>query len=188
MLNLRRYFTIVLPRVFFDISAGTEQLGRLVFELRSDIVPLTCENFRRICIGSNTDASTGQKLFYKGSRLHKIIPGRLVQGGDIINGNGKGGESIYGYPFNDENFTLLHDERGVLSMANTGPNTNTSQFFITAAPCPSLDSKNVVFGKLLTGWEVLFAIEAYGSDEGIPRANIKIAHSGEIKEESHNSK
>jgi cyclophilin family peptidyl-prolyl cis-trans isomerase len=149
------------PKVAIDVSIGGVPAGTITFELFSDVVPKTAENFRVLCSGEQ-----GEELKYAGSPFHRIIPGFMIQGGDFTNGNGTGGKSIYGERFEDENFDLKHTEAGLLSMANAGPDTNGSQFFITVAPTPWLDGKHVVFGKVVDGMEVVEAMEKEGSRSG----------------------
>jgi cyclophilin family peptidyl-prolyl cis-trans isomerase len=168
------------PRVFFDISIDGTPSGRLVFELFADVVPKTAENFRALCTGEKGLGSSGKPLSYKGSAFHRIIPDFMCQGGDFTAGNGSGGESIYGKKFADENFQLNHSKGGLLSMANAGPNTNGSQFFITTTVTPWLDGKHVVFGELREGMELLQAIEARGSRSGKPSAAVVIEDCGVV--------
>eukprot|EP00102_Acyrthosiphon_pisum_P019495 XP_016656705.1 PREDICTED: peptidyl-prolyl cis-trans isomerase slr1251 [Acyrthosiphon pisum] len=155
--------------VFLDIEIAQEKIGRIVIELFNNVVPKTAENFRALCTGEKGNGLSGKPLHLKGSSFHRAVPEFMIQGGDITAGNGSGGESIYGLFFEDENFELLHEEPGVLSMANTGnKNTNNSQFFITTAPCSHLDGKNVVFGKVKRGFCVVQTISATATDNDIP--------------------
>ena len=172
------------PTVFFDITIGNVKAGRIEFELFEDVVPSTANNFRALCTGEKGKGKSGKKLHYKGSKFHRVIPKFMLQGGDFTHGNGRGGESIYGAKFRDENFKLKHDTEGLLSMANAGPHTNGSQFFITTVPCPWLDGKHVVFGKVTSGMDVVKAIELVGSRSGATRSNVIITDCGEITPEA----
>lgn len=168
------------PRVFFDVTIGGRPSGRIVFALRSDIVPKTAENFRALCTGEKGTGSSGKPLHFKNSVFHRVIPSFMLQGGDFTLGNGRGGESIYGNKFADENFQLRHDQPFLLSMANAGPNTNGSQFFITTAVTNWLDGKHTVFGKVIEGAEVVKAVEAVGSQSGATSQVVAIVNCGQL--------
>ncbi|KAL3474695.1 cyclophilin-like domain-containing protein [Aspergillus californicus] len=169
-------------QVYFDVQyapsgSAAAKTSRITFNLFDDVVPKTAKNFRELCKGY-------EGLTYKGSGFHRIIPQFMLQGGDFTRHNGTGGKSIYGDKFADENFQIKHTKPGVLSMANAGPNTNGSQFFITTVVTSWLDGKHVVFGEVAdaASMQVVKEIEALGSSSGAVRSNVKptIVGSGEL--------
>ena len=172
------------PVVFFDITIGGAAAGRIEMELYADTVPKTAENFRALCTGEKGVGRSGKPLHYKGSAFHRVIQGFMCQGGDFTRGNGTGGESIYGEKFADESFAGKagrHTGLGCLSMANAGPNTNGSQFFLCVAPTDWLDGKHVVFGTALPqSFAVLKAIEAVGSRSGATSQPVVVVDCGQL--------
>ncbi|ATW51291.1 peptidylprolyl isomerase [Streptomyces xantholiticus] len=160
--------------VFFDITIDDEPAGRIVFALFDDVVPKTAKNFRELATGEHGYG-------YEGSSFHRVIPDFMLQGGDFTRGNGTGGRSIYGEKFADENFQIKHTKPGQLSMANAGPNTNGSQFFITTIVTDWLDNKHVVFGEVVEGMDVVRKVEGLGSRSGATKAKITIAKSGVVE-------
>merc|ERR1719343_726245 len=173
----------VTHKVYFDITIGGEPAGRIVMGLYGKTVPKTAENFRALSTGEKGMGKSGKALHYKNSAFHRIIPGFMCQGGDITRGNGMGGESIYGSTFEDEweKGVVRHTEPGLLSMANRGKNTGSSQFFITTQPTSWLDNKHVVFGRVVSGMDVVRKMEKMGSGGGSVSKPVRIAESGELK-------
>ncbi|GAA6023494.1 hypothetical protein JCM11491_006600 [Sporobolomyces phaffii] len=170
------------PRVFFDMTINGTPAGRIIMQLFADVTPKTAENFRALCTGEKGLGEAGVALHYKGSKFHRIIKSFMCQGGDFTRGNGTGGESIYGDKFPDENFELKHDKPFLLSMANAGPNTNGSQFFITTVPTPHLDGKHTVFGKVTHGRSLVRLMEDCPMKGESPAEEIVIADCGELAE------
>ena len=168
----------VTQKVYFDIDVDGEAAGRIIFGLFGDVVPKTAKNFATLADGSAGVGNSGKPLHFKGSSFHRIIPGFMAQGGDFTNGNGTGGESIYGNKFADENFQLQHTKPYLLSMANAGPNTNGSQFFITFKETPWLNGRHTVFGEVLEGKDVVNALEKIGSGSGKTSKTATIADCG----------
>ncbi|ESL09353.1 cyclophilin [Trypanosoma rangeli SC58] len=168
-------------------STATKPIGRVEVELFDDTVPITARNFRELCRGYDKATPDGKPLHYKGSVFHRIIPGFMIQGGDITKGNGTGGCSIYGVRFKDESFDAKagsHKGPGILSMANAGRNTNGSQFFICTVSCPWLDGKHVVFGQVLRGFDHVKTIEELGTPHGKPSKTVIVSGCGVLKETS----
>jgi len=170
--------TTVTVKTFMDFSVDGEEAGRVEFGLYGNQVPRTVENFRALCTGEKGVGGEGKALTYEGSPMHRIIPGFMLQGGDFTNGDGTGGESIYGAKFEDEDLEVPHSREGLLSMANSGPDSNGSQFFVTVAETPWLDGKHVVFGEVLEGMAVVKQIEALGDSQGKPSKPVTITACG----------
>jgi len=167
------------PNVFFDITIGGKNAGRIIFELFDKTTPRTANNFRALCTGEKGIGQSGKPLHYRGSTFHRVIKKFMLQGGDFTANDGTGGESIYGETFDDENFKLVHDKPGLLSMANAGPNTNGSQFFITTVVTDHLDGLHVVFGRVIENMELVKKIEALKTDkDDKPLQEVVIADCG----------
>jgi len=170
------------PVVFFDIAVGGHPIGRLKLELYKHVVPKTCENFRQLCVGEFK--LNRMPIGYKNSIIHRVMKDFMIQGGDFVKGDGNGSLSIFGERFPDENFELKHTQAGLLCMANSGPNTNGCQFYVTCAACPWLDGKNVVFGAVLdqTSLHVVRKVEnvAVSGENNAPRIAVQITECGEL--------
>ena len=163
-------------RAWLDVAIGGRPAQRITFELYSDVLPRTCENFRALCAGDR-----GARLTYAGSTFHRVIRNFMIQGGDFTRGDGTGGESVYGGKFDDEAFVDNHDAPGLLSMANAGKNTNGSQFFITTVKTPHLDGKHVVFGRVVGGMDVVAKLEDGAVDDASkPKKPCVIDDCGEL--------
>ncbi|KAI5592395.1 hypothetical protein BDE02_04G148300 [Populus trichocarpa] len=171
----------ITHRVYLDVDIDEQRQGRIVIGLYGKVVSKTAENFRALCTGEKGKGASGKPLHYKGTPFHRIISGFMIQGGDIVYGDGRGSDSIYGSIFPDENFKIKHSHAGVVSMVNSGPNSNGSQFFITTIKTSWLDGEHVVFGKVIQGMDTVYAIEGgAGTYSGKPRKKVIIADSGEI--------
>lgn len=170
----------ITNKVFLQIAIDGEMIGKVAIGLFGNVVPKTVENFRQLCTGEAGVGKSGVPLTYKASKFHRIIPGFMCQAGDFTSGDGRGGESIYGERFDDENFRVKHKEAGYVAMANAGPGTNGSQFYVISAATPHLDGRHVVFGKVLAGMELMRRVEAVGSDSGAPSSEVEIVDCGEL--------
>ena len=182
-LLLRRFIIApvkIYPRTFLTFSFNDTEIGRIVFELRTDICPKTSENFRQLCIGKSGKSASGHTLCYRGSPVTRVIPGIVAQGGDITKFNGAGGASIYGETFPDENFYLKNDRRGLLGMANAGANSNGSQFYILLGKAEWLDGHHCVFGRVVEGMDVVRKLEEAGTAQGTPKVRIYITDCGVV--------
>ncbi|EEY60785.1 peptidyl-prolyl cis-trans isomerase B precursor [Phytophthora infestans T30-4] len=174
---------IVTDKVFFDIGINDDYVGKIVMGLYGEVQPRTVENFRALCTGEKGASRAGPPLWYKDSKFHRIVPGFMIQGGDFTQHNGRGGESIYGRRFDDEDLSVPHAGPGTLSMANAGANTNGSQFFICTGDTPWLDGKHVVFGRVLEGMDVVDIVSSCGKRSGKPMVDVKIINCGVLDDQ-----
>lgn len=174
----------ITHKVYFDVDIDGQRAGRIVIGLYGQVVPKTVENFRSLCTGEKGRSNHGQALHFKGTPFHRIVSGFVIQGGDITYGDGRGSDSIYGGTFSDENFIVKHSHAGIVSMVNSGPDSNGSQFFITCVKASWLDGEHVAFGMVLQGMDTVYAIEGgAGTYNGKPRKKAIIVDSGEISRE-----
>lgn len=173
---------IVTHKIYLDIDIENSEKGRIIIGLFGNIAPKTVENFRSLCVCDKEFGKYSNKtLCYRGSKFHRILPNFIIQGGDITHNDGRGGESIYGGRFDDETFEIKHNKLHLVSMANNGPNSNGSQFFINTVKTSWLDKRNVAFGIVLEGNDLVTSIEIQGTNSGTPRCNVVIVDSGEIQ-------
>ena len=179
-LTLADTLSTVTNKVYFDVTIDDEDAGRIVFGLFGDVVPRTVKNFVELSDGSAGKDKRGREMTYEGSKFHRIIPGFMAQGGDFTKGNGTGGESIYGKTFGDENFDLSFTKPYLLAMANAGPNTNGSQFFITFEVTSWLDGHHVVFGEVIEGFETVDMLEKIGTQSGASTKHAVISACGDL--------
>lgn len=168
------------PRVWLEISIDGAPAGRIVIELFANVVPRTAENFRMLCTGEKGVGRSGAKLHYKGCKFHRIIPHFIIQSGDFIANDGTQNESVYGRTFEDETYSVQHDQPGIVSMANSGRHSNGGQFFITLVKAPWLNGRHVAFGKVIEGMDIVDLIQAAGTSSGAPKQTIIISDCGEI--------
>lgn len=184
-----RTLPVITHRAYFDIEIDGEEEGRIVVGLFGDVAPKAVENFMALCKCDHGKGKlTGKDLCYKGSKIHRVIPNFMIQGGDFTHGDGTGGESIWGGYFEDESFQVKHNRRYLLSMANSGKkDSNRSQWYINTVKTQWLDGKDVVFGMVLSGKDVITEIEKTGTHGGLPRSEIVITRSGSLPTESEDA-
>lgn len=181
--NAMMDFEKITKKVFLDIEIEGGESGRITIGLFGITAPRTTDNFRALCTGEKGIGKEGKPLHYKGAIFHRVVPKFMMQGGDITDNNGDGGESIYGKYFEDEHFALKHHGPMYVSMSNSGPNTNNSQFFITFKKAPWLDGKHVIFGKVIEGEKIVRLVEKEGNKkDGVPKSKITIVDSGELED------
>lgn len=173
----------VTSKTYLEVQIDGQSAGKITIGLFGDTVPRTVENFAALCSGERGMGASGQPLSYKNTPLHRIIPGFMAQGGDTTSGDGTGGESIFAQSFDDENFKLKHEKPYLLSMANAGPNTNGSQFFITFKETPWLNGHHVVFGEVLDGFDIVKQLEQIGTQDGTPTKSAVITNAGVVKDQ-----